>query len=635
MISAESVKDLLATAGIKKASIIDDAFDPPESSMGHSEVVTFMTEYLTLPDVQEALALLDIEINGPDDFDEDVFHKITHSNDERLKETAGFLRHTAESKRQALDGFAGQLEESLALNVAKIGACVARDTTDAPVGEDVGLIFLDYELEAGTGNGNFSATILERIYTLFKERNDVPLVILMSNLNLDEGKISDFQMRTKLLSGMFYFVPKESLFNPEMLHYRLASFAKAIPTGRALQRFVQNIEDSIEKARSEVFNDLRALSIADYAYLQTMRLHDDGQPMGEYLTWLFTSHLGQKITEDANHQAVESSVNALRFESLPPTQTKPSGHLARLYSSAVLRKVPPLASVSDTSGASLQFGDLFRKTGTKKVWLCINAPCDLAFSDTRPLRKKRSILLLPGELLEIEKQMKSADQRKPRTEMVRLDANKTHRIVWDTKEVARCDWSKLVEWQTAEKCTRVARLHTPFALEIQRSFAADLSRIGMPVPPPVYSEVVAELYCLDEHDEPVLLTDEGATSAIITGSDRGERLVLGEVFMDSLPSMLETAKGHLEKRIEAVKARTPEEPEALAEINKALDVLKLSIEDAGILASLRGPFDMPEVGKRKLFKELISVSRAPGSVAAPECNALSLSVRDAVGDELE
>ena len=421
-----------------------------------------------------------------------------------------------------------------------------------------------------------------------------PLVILMSNQRLTEADVTTFQKGTKVLSGMFYFIPKEDLFDEERRNYRLAAFARSLITGQTLQVFVSKVDTAFDQAREKVFDDVRSLSISDFTYLKMLRLHEDGEPLAEYLMWLMSAHLLNYLLSAAEVHDSEAKLNALKFDHLPPTQAQPSPNLAMLYSSAVMRNMPELPADKDQQSGSLQFGDLFRTDD--KVWLCITATCDLAFGPTRPKRSKRSVLLIPGKLLPIEIELKPFERRMPRTELVWLD-KKVYRILWDTKEVARTDWGDIMKWQAAKKAKRIARLHAPFALEIQRLFTADLTRIGMPVPPPLYSPQAVRLTCLDEHGVELELTTEGSRTALSVGGERGEKLIMGEGFMNELPAMLAKARTALAARRDALaKQEGTIGPGPAAEAKLAVEKLELVGRDANLLSGARGPFRMPVSG---------------------------------------
>lgn len=618
MISASSVADILRQNGIASVAIIDDAFDAPELCMVGSAAQSLFDDLASEPNLLDAFSEAGTPVEAADDLTPAALLaiKARRAEDPSAVVIWRMVEVAASARRTALDAFATDLRKDLKLSVTKIAAATIKDegTRGAKkqlVKDEVDVVFLDYELRDGEEEGTLSSAILDRIYRQFFGKAKTPLVILMSSLKLDELKVSDFQKKTKVLSGMFYFVPKEELFDPEKRHYRLAAFAQALSTGRTLQKFVAGIERSLSQAQDRVFADVRSLSIGDFAFLQKLRLHEDGQPLGEYLLWLMNAHLIKELLGSTDVQTVEAEVNAMPFDDLPPTQSKPSINLATLYSSAVLRPMQDLPAEPTDQATYLQFGDLFRKGTGKQVWLCITPPCDLAFGPTRPIRSKQSVLFLPGTLQPIDQRMKAFEQRQPRTELVWLD-KKAFRIIWNTKEVARTGMKELGGWVKAQGVSRIARLNTAFALEIQRSFASDLTRIGMPTPPPFYNPVKVRLAVQDLNGAEVELTASTCCDGYLTGDENNQRLVLGEGFMDRLPDMLSKADEVLQLRVDDLRAkRTAKKanPGMVKDAETAQERISHARSDATILSGLKGPFEVPAAAKATaLLDELVSIA---------------------------
>ncbi|TCM51053.1 hypothetical protein C8J36_11060 [Rhizobium sp. PP-F2F-G48] len=600
MISAQSVRDIFDQNGIKHVAIIDDVFDPPGENLSAAEEENLYNSIVALPDLMGDLNAVGVSINEPTDLTSLAIAKIKqlaatgHGSGETIWAE---IEAISDGRRVKLDKLAALLKKELKVSVKKISAAKAKKK-GVVVPEHSNVIFLDYELEAGKGGGDLSSSFVKRIYQQFKGKDAVPLLILMSSIDLQEAEVAKFQKQSDFLSGMFYFVPKDDLYEVEKLHYRLAAFAQALPTGQVLQKFVECLDSSLQDVRTSVFNDIRSLSIADYAFLQTMRLHEDGQPMGEYLMWMISAHLVKELGGMTAMKTVEKAVSKLSFEHLPPTQAKPSASLGALYSSAVLRPIGDLPDKDLEPENYVQFGDLFRKGTSKNVWVCITPPCDLAFGATRTIPSSRSILFLPGKLMPIDKQLKAFEQRQPRTELVLLNKEMS-RIVWDTKSVLQIEWGKLQETLSAMKMKRVARVNTPFALEIQRSFATDLTRIGMPVPPPIYNPVQVQLSCFDETDNERVLTTVETSGAHLTGSDRGEKLVLGAEFMAGLPKMLADASAILDAKHTARVAKAAQlGPGAITNALQAKEKVALARQNASTMNGIRGPFKLPMNGEQ-------------------------------------
>lgn len=139
----------------------------------------------------------------------------------------------------------------------------------------------------------------------------------------------------------------------------------------------------------------------------------------------------------------------------------------------------------------LRLGDLFISEGEMQALLIISADCDLASRPNAACEPTDSVHVLPGRLQLLRERIKDADEKKKRTELFTF-SNQSYRIIWELKKVKTLTFAEihtfLKKWNYAWK----ARLRQPYALELQRMFASDLTRIGMPVPPPLYQPIGVE-----------------------------------------------------------------------------------------------------------------------------------------------
>ena len=588
MISAKSVAEIFKAQKIAAIAIIDDAFNPA-STLAPAEAQTLFEQFAAEPEIGRVFGDLKLPLEGPEHVTAHIIERLKAAKGDAGADAAmALVSALGSGRRQSLGNLATSLK-GLGVKVSKIAA-VAASRAKRPVADEVDVVLLDYDLGDARSGATLSRGIAAKIYGQFKDAERPPLVILMSSQQLTDQDIATFQKGTKVLSGMFYFVQKSDLFDEERRNYRLAAFARSLTSGQTLQVFVNKVETALDEARDKVFADVRSLSISDFTYLKMLRLHEDGEPLGEYLMWLMSAHLINYLSAASDVKTSQAKLNELKFDHLPPTQAEPSKNLAMLYSSAVKRDMPELPKDANEQTDSLQFGDLFR--AESKVWLCITPPCDLAFGPTRPKRSKRSILLLPGKLVPIEDELDAFQRRMPRTELFSLE-NKVFRILWDPKEVARSDWGKILEWQKEKKAKRIARLHTAFALDIQRLFASDLTRIGMPVPPPLYAPQLIKLTCLDEYGTELELTTEATKTALSVGGERGVKLIMGEQFMNELPAMMAKARVALTKRKTTLEAKGDDGIGPAAEAGAAIAKLDIIGGDATMMSGLRGPLKMP------------------------------------------
>jgi hypothetical protein len=135
----------------------------------------------------------------------------------------------------------------------------------------------------------------------------------------------------------------------------------------------------------------------------------------------------------------------------------------------------------------LHLGDILTKAGSKEVFMILNPQCDLE----RPEKKGDfSILLIPGHL---EPLSIIATQNDVKTDFFIFEALQ-HRIIWKLREFKTVEYKNFTKWQADNQLDRRYRLRLPFALDVQQRFTSDMSRVGIPVSPPISSSLQVEVY---------------------------------------------------------------------------------------------------------------------------------------------
>ena len=508
------IAELLGNKKVQKIAIIDDADDPlTRGELYADEINQFWTLLIAdHPEEEEELKrfiheTLGRELRRAKDIDDVVLQALWANRSKlgRLKTPIDrVLFPKVIEKVSQLDRLQQHLESELNLKVLRPG-------TNIDVVEDlkgVSIVFIDYVLGPETdeqGSVERAERLTRDIYSAYSP-SEMPLIILMSSLEKARGDEESFRDRSGLLRGMFYFVSKKDLGDKDQLILNLAAWAKTLPTTVDIQRFVKTLEDAKDVAWDTFIRGVKSLSIGDYAYIQFLSLQDDGHPLGDYMLWLFNSYLGHLFFE--GHRAMQEQqkvVDELSSTNLPPKQTMPSDQLVKMYQSALFNMNvgdvaghpvitamhrDGVAAAPSPSMPMLHLGDVFIKDGDNEVLMVLNADCDLAFGPKRACDLNGMVLLIPGELRTVDKWGESSTQ--PVTDFFEYEG-KRYRINWDTKKVYSYRYSELETQLTSKNYHRRARLRLPFALEIQRAFAANLTRVGMPTAPPIYHSVKVEI----------------------------------------------------------------------------------------------------------------------------------------------
>ena len=571
--SQDTLRTLLEVEGIKRVAIVDDAFD----SMAQRGLTTIeandLWEKVEFEDkIHEELDRLDMRVDSVEDLAgeliDDLLEKqsrVPRFMDLWSKSIAGIRRSEAIKPLNALKG---HLENPLELDVQSFGT---ETEPSALVAFDPQLIFLDWHLGDDGADTIVETQGEEKIHPTVQaainqakavledwpKEKPKPLIILMSSRPGVEADAGIFCREAEILRGMFYAVPKSKLIDDFNLRLYLRLFVMSVPAGRRLQTFMDTLRHEFESARKRFLEAISDLTLTDYAYIQRLCLQNEGQPLGDYLIWLFSTYMGQLLFAEALKD-VRSDLDSMTFEQALPSMGPPSDTLTDIYYKALFdTSVGSVEShpLADTDGEvplhthpSIALGDVLRyqepaadveneiannpevytyedevpkspyvpdvefdasnneeetagesaKAGEDNpdLLLVINAQCDLEFRptpvDTPESVKSLSILLMPGTLRPLSK--RSVGRSKPKTELYQQDGEK-YRIEWDTKKVKTVPFVQFRRWMLHYGYERAGRLRLPYALEIQRIFAADLTRIGSPVSPPIYQPISAQVLC--------------------------------------------------------------------------------------------------------------------------------------------
>ena len=500
----EPIRKRLNEAGIKKVVVADNLFDSPSVSELTDELADFLNFVGREDDLIEKLHGMGIGTPGVDEIVIEDVDNAAIAELWRNREDGSKMSKFAKENLfpVVLRDFNSLLEivsrlESLGLDVTKVGSESDEDLGPA------NLVFLDYYWGAvNDDNSPSRAGVVARdIYKRHSAAEDKPFFVLMSSRAEVESRAEDFRNGFDLLGGLFDFVLREDLLNQHILCVKLATWAAGMATGHKIQNFVGALGETIPGKTENFIKKVRSLTIEDYAYVQALRLQDDGQPLGNYMLWLFSSLLTNFVLEDnqelANHRRI---LDELSLESLLPGQKAPSNHLSEIYGLAIAEPIVgdiephPRDDTPDEKKRLplLNFGDLLIKDADSPLYMVATPDCDLLFSPgtKRTLDRNLSVILIPGRLYPLsENQTHSHVQ----TELFHHN-NQQYRIYWEPKKVIAIAIKRFRKWCSDNGYSRPARIRLPYALKIQHEFTSDLGRVGVPVSPPLNEKVDVQFY---------------------------------------------------------------------------------------------------------------------------------------------
>ena len=692
------LRTLLGAKGLERVAIVDDVFDAPdEYNLSYDERLDLWSSIEFHDQAQRELAEFHGSLHGADDLTDELICGILREPS-RLPAFVAIWNESDVGVRTArdrlqVDSLIKELRDAHGLEVKEFGSDVKpSDLIDcAPQ-----LLFLDWFLghdvtqtvddliPGEEPNVAVQAAVnkAKGILLEWPDEEPKPLIVLMSSRLGVEKYAGDFCRRSGILRGMFHAVPKSMLADSFLLRMHLQSLAKSLPVARRLQLFVDALHVKFEESKTKFLAGISELTLNDYAYIQSLSLQDDGQPLGDYLFWLFSAYFGQLLFAEALRDEREA-LDLMTFSSELTRMDPPSERLTTVYHSAIFDTsvgeftAHPLDTTSAVDSAlrlpMLTLGDVLMRQSDPQcdenallectkcgegnsadsftschsqertrfkpdLFMVINAQCDLALapaSRTRASDPVRSILLLPGFFKSVLDP--AVDNSKPKTELYRYNGE-AYRVEWETKKIQSIPYGQFNIWKEDMGYERVARLRLPFALEVQRAFAADLTRVGMPVMPPIYQTLSVQILSADHKER--TLSDTGQV-----GEDEAAFLVLTKeddeirqrcVFTLPLVARLRRI---LEQHLKIMQTNLAAEAGSREHLQKQIESLKRAIADHVAWTQIGSPFDWPKPnGFKDFLSQHIQVARGkrPGDVSARSLVTVSLEsggVSDQEGGE--
>ena len=490
---------LLEENGIRKAVIIDDVFDaePRPGDLGAGDWSNFFDDLGE--DGAKLLTELypEYEDTPTDDLKiSQEFISIVWENREGLPPVARDAlfrkyKNTNDIERKTLDSLVTALR-NLELTCTTIG----RDLNEEARGAD--LIIVDLFLEDQLSEDDIDRAVL-RVKELTKDRQqNPPLVVLMSRSSQLEKRRNDFRDDAGLLGSTFRVVIKANLIVPGVLERLLRKLVDHYEDAKRIVRFVDAWSAGLDRARKNFIKVLRRLDLSDLAQIQALLLEFEEQKLGEYLLDVADGVLQHEIEGDNSTIGAALELNKIDLTKHPAPHLAGTPDLQELVYRMVFIHSDRLRLSKNNGRIQLQFGDLLcwkDKDGTAlsdDVSLVITPACDLV------RRGVERVMLLSGNLRNLEPKSWSYQGRPVRTAIVTLPDGSRKWIKWNLKDVKTLSWSELDDlFDGLKGLIRIGRLRELYAIEIQQIMLADFGRIGRPANLPAPFPVDVSLFYVD------------------------------------------------------------------------------------------------------------------------------------------
>ena len=357
--------------------------------------------------------------------------------------------------------------------------------------QDKQLVFIDYYLEKNKVDGDLAITIAGQIER-DRDPNQVQQIVLMSSAESVRSFRRGFRRSADIQGSAFAFVAKDDLDEPWKVRAHLKMFAGALPHSEAIGEYIKSAKESLGNARDRLIDVLDDLDLGDYAYIQKLSLQADGHPLGDYLSWLFSTHLVAVAFEHELREQ-QAKVDKIEFQEMLISPVEPSTIVATLYHDALFeRNVGPLGPhPREGEGGAYQdvplvgLGDVFLDAGRTMAVVILSADCDLSFAPNSQRSPDRNmpVLVVEGVLQRIDDPKANSDA--PATEGV-SHGSEVYRIDWEFKTYRTVPLGKLEDYLSKKRVdvSKRDRLRPLYALKLQNDFGRQLLRPGHPVMPP-------------------------------------------------------------------------------------------------------------------------------------------------------
>ena len=364
-----------------------------------------------------------------------------------------------------------------------------------------------------------------------KKGESIPAIILMSKHDV-QNNVDEYRHEAKgeILSLRFGFLQKNMVRQKdqkiEIEHTAadaLLDVSQGYLFGKVLQSALAQWKDGAESALKRFMKEIGKLQTKDFAYLLRFRLREEGQPLNEYLEWLFGECLKGLINEKVdweNTSFSELEDNKKIEENIEGAFAGPSMMIAKLFHRSRVD--------SHRISAHLRYrlGDLYAQPDMHDIRAVITPDCDLI--ERGDQRTPKIVLTMGGTLYTFDQENSAADD-------FLLYENQAYSVLWNPKDLKTFP----LEGQESlpESYKFVGTLRPLYAQEIQRRALTNLSRVGLPVAPALGINATATVWIRKKkgcYDQIEINVSTRATIIPARARGKGHRVLLPRPFVNEL-----------------------------------------------------------------------------------------------------
>ena len=251
--------------------------------------------------------------------------------------------------------------------------------------------------------------------------------------------------------------------------------------GRTLEVALKTWKTGADRALQKLYRELRDFDIKDFAHLLRLRLYDEGEPFAHYLEWFLGESLRAIVDDNVKWRTDEF----LRLDDdeltkmIEGAHPLPSARIAKFFHRMRFN------SWKQRPRRRFALGDLFVVPSDNSVRMVISQDCDLVSRNGIPAASR--ILTIGGEIRGLETDRAFAGGL--------IFHNTPKAIQWNFKDLMTHKFGDLVTLDVdGTAYVFLASMRPMFAQTIQKEALANLSRVGVAVPPTVAVGAPVKVY---------------------------------------------------------------------------------------------------------------------------------------------
>ncbi len=484
----DDIKAALLSQKVQKVAIVDDLYDP-EPAAGQIDEADWNVFYDDVDQLE-----IDLIQSG---FGEDDIHAARPGMDrDRAQQFVTFLwQRRADSQvfadlfntysaraaggRTVLDGLYRFLETDLGLKVERYGSKGGGDEAD--------IVFLDLFLGV-TGDLSARKHAIERISRLVAERpENPPLVVLMSSSPHLEDMKETFRDDAELLGCQFRTLPKADIEIPERMYEVLYRLVVRYQDTLQLANFVSAWGEALASTAKNFLRRIRRLDLRDYADIQALILDAEKDEVGSYLLEVYDRYFHFLLEGNESLATASKGLDSIKWAGYAPPHFLPASEPAEIMDGLLFHDVRVLqesvglgdilAVHLDEAAAKAENPPIEVASGHVRFLVVLTQACDLQHG------RVSRVLMLGGTGR--PSQLVLHMRPEPEVTPVLVVGGNRYVVEWNVTDPVSCTPAELKERLSSGQYRRARRFRLSHALQLQQRFAANLTRVGTMVMPPL------------------------------------------------------------------------------------------------------------------------------------------------------